>query len=112
MSTPDRTTIGDAIVTSAQLRAARGLLNMSVAELVSRTKLAVNTVRKAEDPRAGAVTPANSRLLRSTLEAAGVVFIPADEMGAGVRLADPDHEPIERRRAQSADQLLSKERDG
>jgi hypothetical protein len=90
------------IVTPAQLRAARGLLNMSVSELVARTKLAMNTVRKAEDPRARPVTPANARLLRSTLEAAGVVFIEADAQGVGVRLSDPKHEPLERRRSASA----------
>lgn len=89
------------IVTPAQLRAARGLLNMSVSELVSRTKLAMNTVRKAEDPRARPVTPANARLLRSTLESAGVVFIEADDLGVGVRLVDPGWEPMERRRTPS-----------
>lgn len=86
------------VVTPAQLRAARGLLNMSVSELVKRTKLAMNTVRKAEDPRARPVTPANARLLRATLEAAGVIFIEADEQGVGVRLLDPNREPQERRR--------------
>ena len=87
------------VVTAAQLRAARGLLNMSVSELAERTGLAMNTVRKAEDPRARPVTAANARLLRATLEGDGVVFIDADEMGAGVRLADPDHMPMERRRS-------------
>jgi hypothetical protein len=71
---------------------------MSVSELAERTGLAMNTVRKAEDPRARPVTAANARLLRATLEGEGVVFIEAGEMGAGVRLADPDHQPAERRR--------------
>ena len=90
------------VVTAAQLRAARGLLNISVSELAERTGLAMNTVRKAEDPRAGPVTAANARLLRATLEGEGVVFIEADEMGAGVRLGDPNHLPLERRRSSKA----------
>ena len=99
----------DALLSSAdelmpsQLRAARALVNMSVAELSVRTGLAINTVRKAEDPQAvRRITAANARLLRSTLEGCGVVFIPADDMGVGVRLADPAHEPHEQKRAPKA----------
>lgn len=88
-------------MTPAQLRAARGLLNMSISELVKRTGLAMNTVRKAEDARAGPVTVANAQLLRTTLEAAGVMFIEAEGMGVGVRLVRSDHEPTERRRTVS-----------
>lgn len=90
----------DVAVTGAQLRAARGLLNMSVSDLAERTGLALNTVRKAESTNAAApVTAANARLLASTLEAAGVVFIPAGTLGAGVQLRSPDHqEPLKRRR--------------
>jgi len=89
----------DVVVTGAQLRAARGLLNMSVSDLAERTGLALNTVRKAESTNAAApVTAANARLLASTLEAAGVVFIPAGALGAGVQLRSPDQEPLKRRR--------------
>ena len=86
-------------LTPSQLRAARGLVNMTVADLATRTGLAINTVRKAEDPRApGPITAANARLLRSTLEDCGVVFISADDLGVGVRLADPHYEPRDQRR--------------
>lgn len=75
---------------------------MSVADLSARTGLAINTVRKAEDPRATSpITAANARLLKSTLEACGVVFIAADELGVGVRLLDPNHEPQDQRRTPS-----------
>ncbi len=88
-----------AAVTGAQLRAARGLLNMSVSDLAERTGLALNTVRKAESTNAAApVTAANARLLVTILEAAGVVFIPAGALGAGVQLRSPDQEPLRRRR--------------
>lgn len=92
---------GDAstIVTGAQLRAARGLLNMSVSDLSERTGLAINTIRKAEKTNGPAeVTIASARLLVTTLESAGVLFIAAGQHGAGVRLVSPDQEPLRRRR--------------
>lgn len=86
-------------MTGAQLRAARGLLNMSVSDLAERASLAVNTIRKAEKTNGQAeVTSASARLLVTTLESAGVLFIPADRHGAGVRLVSPDQEPLRRRR--------------
>lgn len=89
----------DLVVTGAQLRAARGLLNISVAELADRTGLALNTVRKAEATNGvAALNKANSQLLSATLIAAGVIFIPADTFGPGVRLRDMDQEPLKRRR--------------
>jgi len=78
------------VVTPAQLRAARGLLNWSVSELCEQTGLAMNTVRKAEHPQNyTTVYKPNALLLRVTLEGAGVLFIDAGKMGAGVRLAEP-----------------------
>lgn len=78
------------IVTPAQLRAARGLLNWSVSRLAEETGLAMNTVRKAENAREFmSVYKSNAIELRRTLEVAGVIFIDADEHGAGVRLHDP-----------------------
>lgn len=91
------------VVTGAQLRAARGLLNMSVLELSERTGLALNTVRKAEATNGIApITLANAKLLVSTLDELGVVFIPADSLGAGVRLRSVDQEPLQRRRSKPA----------
>lgn len=86
----------------AQLRAARGLLNLSVAELAERTGLAINTIRRAESTNeTPAITDANLRLLTATLEIAGVLFIDANELGSGVRFRSPSplpHRP--RRRSQ------------
>jgi transcriptional regulator with XRE-family HTH domain len=89
----------DPDVTGAQIRGARGLLNMSVADLSERTGLAVNTIRKAEKTNAlPDVTTGNLRLIVSTLEQAGVIFLPAETLGAGVRLRDPTQAPLRRRR--------------
>jgi hypothetical protein len=86
-------------VTGAQLRAARGLLNMSVSELAEQAGLALNTVRRAEATNADApITTANAQLLIRILEEAGVIFIPADMLGAGVRLRSVDGPPLHRRR--------------
>ncbi len=99
MNSERDTSASGAVVTGAQLRAARGLLNMSVSDLAERTGLALNTGRKAESTNAAApVTTANARLLGATLEDAGVVFIPAGMLGAGVQLRFPDQEPLKRRR--------------
>jgi transcriptional regulator with XRE-family HTH domain len=75
------------LLTGAQIRAARGLLDISIAELAQRAGLAVNTIRRAERAEgAVAITAANMKVLRNALEEAGVEFIDADERGPGVRL--------------------------
>ena len=86
--------------TGAQLRAARGLLNLSVLELSEWTGLAVNTIKRAEASNAPApINTANARHLVATLEEAGVRFIPAEgDLGAGVRLASPNQPALTRRR--------------
>ena len=87
------------MLTGAQIRAARGLLNMSVAELASRTGLAVNTIRRAEATNEEApITQANIKLLTATLREAGVSFIEAGTMGPGVQLTNALPLPTQRRR--------------
>lgn len=75
---------------------------MSVLDLSERTGLAVNTIKRAESTNGFApITRANANLLLTTLEAAGVHFIPADgEFGSGARLLNPDQTPLARRRTQ------------
>lgn len=74
--------------TGAQLRAARGLLNLSVLEVSERTGLVPNTVKRAEGTNDLApTTRANARLLVRFFAELGVIFLPPDEAaGAGVRL--------------------------
>ena len=74
-------------LTSAQIRAARALLQWSAADLAKESSVGVNTIRRAEI--AGdqiALTAANSAMLRRVLEAAGVEFIDENGGGPGVRL--------------------------
>lgn len=91
--------------TGAQLRAARGMVNMSVLELSERTGLAQNTVKRAESVNGPApVNAANARMMVVTLEALGVAFLPAENaIGAGVRLVQADQAPLSRRRVKDAD---------
>jgi len=89
------------VLTGPQLRAARGLLNLSVAEIAERTGLAINTVRRAESTNGPSpITAANNNTLRAWLENAGVTFIDASDLGPGVRLTSPQPLPEQSRRRQ------------
>ncbi len=78
------------MLTAAQVRAARALLDWSQRQLAEKSKLSVPTIKRME----GAMGPersteANVAAVRRALESAGVVFIEASankEDGAGVRL--------------------------
>jgi transcriptional regulator with XRE-family HTH domain len=75
------------MVTSAQIRAARGLLNWTVRDLAERAGVHRNTVTRVETD---ATAPGHSiAAIRSALEAAGVIFLADGQSidgGSGVRL--------------------------
>ena len=78
------------MLTAAQIRAARALLDWSQRQLAEKSKLSVPTIKRME----GAMGPerstaANVDAVRRTLESAGVVFLEPKankDGGAGVRL--------------------------
>ncbi|WP_370302483.1 helix-turn-helix domain-containing protein [Pseudooceanicola sp.] len=72
------------MVTSAQIRAARGLLNWTVRDLAEKAGVHRNTVTRAETDATGPGHATGAIL--SAFEAAGVEFIPENGGGAGVRL--------------------------
>jgi transcriptional regulator with XRE-family HTH domain len=76
------------MLTPAQCRAARGLIDWSQLELAQRAAVGIVTIRQLE---AGVHTPRRSTLdvVRRALEAAGVEFIDENGGGAGVRLLKP-----------------------
>lgn len=78
------------MLTSAQIRAARGLLDWSQKDLAEATKLSVQTIKRMEGDRGPeASTEANVQAVRRALENAGVIFLEAKsnkDGGAGVRL--------------------------
>lgn len=75
------------MLTPAQCRAARGLLEWSQDELAKAAHLGLSTIRDFERGRR---VPGHNNLLGIThaLETAGVHFIPENGGGAGVRLRD------------------------
>jgi transcriptional regulator with XRE-family HTH domain len=79
------------MITAAQCRAARALLDWSQQRLAEASKVGNATIRNFESGRS---KPVNSTLavLRHTLEAAGIEFL--DENGNGVKLAKAKPGPI------------------
>ena len=66
---------------------ARASLNLTVAELSKLSSVSVSTIKRIETSEGFIkATPANLKLIRETLEAAGVEFIGSPEDGPGVRL--------------------------
>jgi DNA-binding transcriptional regulator YiaG len=77
------------MISPAQCRAARGLLDWSQQELANRAGVGVVTVRQIE---AGTHQPRRATLdvVRRCLESGGVEFIDENGGGAGVRLRRPE----------------------
>lgn len=72
------------MVTSAQIRAARGLLNWTVRDLADKSGVHRNTVTRSETDATG---PGHATAaIRAAFETAGVEFIAENGGGAGVRL--------------------------
>jgi transcriptional regulator with XRE-family HTH domain len=73
------------MITPAQCRAARGLLDWTQQDLAHRAGVGIVTVRQVES---GITQPRRATLevIRRTLEAAGVQFIDENGGGPGLRL--------------------------
>jgi DNA-binding XRE family transcriptional regulator len=76
------------MLTPAQCRAARALLDWTQADLAQVTGLSAVTIRAFE--KGGEMRDSNRKLLQLSFEKAGVQFIPKNGGGAGVRLRDRD----------------------
>src|SRR4051812_37895777 len=76
-----------ALLTGAQLRAARALKRWTAEELAAHSRLGVATIRRAEAyDGVPALTAANAEAIRRAFEAVGIEFIPENGGGPGVRL--------------------------
>ena len=73
------------MITSAQCRAGRALLNWAQQQLADAARVGVVTVRQFES---GSSEPRNATLdvIRRALESAGVIFVEENGEGPGVRL--------------------------
>ncbi len=74
-------------LTSAQIRASRGLLRWTAEDLAREAALGVATIKRAEAAdHETSMTTANDLAVRRALEAAGIEFIDENGGGPGVRL--------------------------
>ena len=74
------------ILTSVQVRIARAALGWSVADLANQSGVSARTINRIEvEGGAKVATKANLKLIRETLEAAGVEFVGGPGDGPGVR---------------------------
>ena len=75
------------MLTVEQLKMARAALGWSIQLLADKSLVSVRTIKRIEsEGMIEKVTPANIKLIRETLEAAGVEFIGEPGDGPGVRL--------------------------
>ena len=75
------------MLTFEQIKMARAALGWSIQTLAQKSLVSARTIKRIEaEGMIEKVTPANMRLLRETLEAAGIEFIGDADEGPGVRL--------------------------
>lgn len=73
------------MITPPQSRAARGLIDWSQTDLAAAAGVGLSTVRDFERGRRTPITN-NLAAIQRALEAAGVIFVPENGEGPGVRL--------------------------
>ena len=78
------------LTTGDQLRAGRALVDMSQTELSERSGLSANTIRNMEGRGSQTLVSGLDPItkVQTVLEEAGVVFLPANGGGVGVRLRE------------------------
>ena len=70
-----------------QIKMARAALGCSIQRLSQESSVSMRTIKRIESEGGlSSATPANLKLIRETLETAGVEFIGAPGAGPGVRL--------------------------
>lgn len=71
----------------AQIRMARAALGWNISDLAGKASVSVSTIKRVETPEGFAkATAANLKLIKQTLEQAGVEFVGSEGEGPGVRL--------------------------
>jgi transcriptional regulator with XRE-family HTH domain len=74
------------LISIPQIRAARGLLGWSQTRLAEKAGLSLPTVKRYETTSALKVSDQAITAMQAALEAAGVIFVPGNGEGPGVRL--------------------------
>ena len=70
---------------SAQVRAARAILDWSMVDLAKAARVSVSTVKRFEDGRLAPVSDETVALMQDAFETEGVRFLPDDGTGPGLR---------------------------
>jgi ribosome-binding protein aMBF1 (putative translation factor) len=73
-------------ITGRQIAAARALTGLGQVELAKKSNISAPTVRRMEAERRPIPPSNNLRAVIAVLESAGVIFVPENGEGAGVRL--------------------------
>ena len=73
-------------ISSAQVRAARGMLDWSMNHLAKAAGVSISTVKRFEDERAAPTSESTEATIRQALEIVGVRFLSDDGTGPGIRL--------------------------
>ena len=74
------------MISSAQVRGARGLLGWSQSRLAQAAALSLATVRRYETGNGSKLSLSAVRSIHAAIEAAGVIFVAENGEGPGVRL--------------------------
>jgi transcriptional regulator with XRE-family HTH domain len=75
------------MLTGAQIRMARGYLKWSAKELADKAEVAESTIKRMEQDEGFPIARgANIEAVYTALTAAGIIFIPENGGGVGVRL--------------------------
>lgn len=78
------------MLTAAQVRMARGALDLSIRQLAEKAELHHNTISRIENGER--VARGTLLVLKEVFEQAGIAFIPENGGGAGVRLRERSKE--------------------
>ena len=71
----------------AQIKMARAALGWNISDLANEASVSISTIKRAETPEGfSKATAANLKLIKQTLEQAGIEFIGSADEGPGVRL--------------------------
>ena len=73
------------MITPAQVRMARSALKIGVRELAEMANITTATITRFENERGGLQTETHDKIEKA-LQNAGIIFIPENGDGAGVRL--------------------------
>lgn len=77
------------MMTAAQMRAARALLNWSQKQLAEESGISFPTIKRMEAVGPGRSSAETVAAVQGAMENAGVEFIPSNGGGEGVRLKTP-----------------------